>query len=195
MSTLVGHTLIGAAAYARGHNVDSSRSLLFCFIAAGLAITPDVDYIVLWLSGYDIEPRYTHSIAYCLGIGLVAWSSKATVFRKLTDGLSISVVFSAPLSHLALDLLVGVHPIPLFWPLREELVVLPFGVLPSAGRLQLTNFYLWRNLVIEMGILVPIVVVVVPRLRHTVLKNSRCRLLFCLGFFLCFVLLGASLHR
>jgi hypothetical protein len=32
----------------------------------------------------------------------------------------------------------------------------PFGLLPSAGRIALTNRYLYRNLAIELGILVPL---------------------------------------
>ena len=34
--------------------------------------------------------------------------------------------------------------------------LLAFALLPSAGRLRIDNFYLWRNLLIETGVLVPI---------------------------------------
>lgn len=65
-------------------------------------------------------------------------------------------VILAGLSHLLLDLLVGVTPLPLFWPLSNLTMRLPFGLLPSAGRIQLTNPYFYRNLLIELGILLPL---------------------------------------
>lgn len=45
---------------------------------------------------------------------------------------------------------------PLFWPLHLPEISSPLALLPSAGRLRLDNFYLWRNLLIEMGVLLPI---------------------------------------
>jgi inner membrane protein len=50
---------------------------------------------------------------------------------------------------------VGAHPVPLFWPLAGG-VSIPAGVLPSAGSLAFDNFYLWRNLLIEIGVLGPV---------------------------------------
>ena len=62
----------------------------------------------------------------------------------------------ASVSHPLLDLLVGAHGLPLLWPFTDRQVALPFGLLPSAGRLALDNYYLWRNLLIELGVLVPL---------------------------------------
>lgn len=45
-------------------------------------------------------------------------------------------------------------PVPLFWPLDGG-VSIPTGVLPSAGSLAFDNYYLWRNLLIEIGVLGP----------------------------------------
>ena len=58
---------------------------------------------------------------------------------------------------LLLDSLVGVWPKPMLWPFYGEKITLPFGVLLSAGALNLSNFYLWQNLLIEMGILLPVI--------------------------------------
>ncbi|MEM9567034.1 MAG: hypothetical protein AAF974_01910 [Cyanobacteria bacterium P01_E01_bin.34] len=62
-------------------------------------------------------------------------------------------IVGAGISHLVLDLLVGVSPVLALWPLSQSPWVLPFGVLPNAGRLQWGNYYLYRDLMIEMGLL------------------------------------------
>lgn len=195
MSSLIGHALIGSALFAREHKIDSPKAALLCFFMAGLAVSPDVDYIIRWLFHYRIEPRYTHSIGYCLAMGLIAWAMKASVCRHLLAIIPTSLLFLAPFSHLLLDLMVGVYPMPLFYPFSAKVIVIPFGVLPSAGKLQLTNYYLWRNLFIELGILVPIAIAIVPRFRRAILQNSLPRQLIVFTLFLCFVLLGASLSR
>ncbi len=195
MSSFIGHALIGSALFAREHKIDSPRALLLCFFIAGLAVSPDVDYIIRWIFHYRIQPRYTHSIGYCLAMALIAWAMKASVCRNLLAIIPTALLFLAPFSHLLLDLMVGVYPMPLFYPLTAKVIVMPFGVLPSAGKLQLTNYYLWRNLFIELGILMPIAVVIVPRWRNAILQNSLPRQLIVFTLFLCFVLLGASLSR
>ncbi len=195
MSSLIGHTLIGAALFAREHKIDSPKAAVLCFFIAGLAVSPDVDYIIRWVFHYRIEPRYTHSIGYCLAVALLAWAMKASICRHLLASIPTSLLFLAPFSHLVLDLMVGVYPMPLFSPLSAKVIVIPFGVLPSAGRLQLTNYYLWRNLFIELGILIPIVIVLIPRWRTAILQNSLPRQLLVLALFLCFVSVGASLSR
>ena len=67
---------------------------------------------------------------------------------------------AAGCSHLVLDLLVGVSPLPLLWPFLAQSFKLPFGILPSAGKLQLDNYFLFFNLFIELGVLVPLSVCV-----------------------------------
>lgn len=191
MSSLLGHALIGSALFARKHKIDTARALVNCCLVIGLAASPDIDYLINWLFAYAINPRYTHSLLYCLTISLIAWC----FVRLLKINIAKSVLFFAPLSHLVLDLLVGVYPMPLFWPLNSELITLPFGILPSAGRLQWDNYYLWRNLFIEIGILLPIVIIIVPSLNKAILKNSSYRRwgVFCV--FLSFVLISINLNR
>ncbi|MEM8810966.1 MAG: hypothetical protein AAGF01_33575 [Cyanobacteria bacterium P01_G01_bin.38] len=73
-------------------------------------------------------------------------------------GAAGSQLVLAGLSHLGLDLMTGVSSLPLLFPFNNTLFKLPFGLLPSAGRIQLDNFFLYRNLLIEQGVLIPIAV-------------------------------------
>ncbi|MGF1522629.1 MAG: hypothetical protein ACFBSF_09970 [Leptolyngbyaceae cyanobacterium] len=47
---------------------------------------------------------------------------------------------------------------PLLFPVNHTLFKLPLGLLPSAGRIQLDNYFLYRNLLIELGVLLPILI-------------------------------------
>ena len=49
----------------------------------------------------------------------------------------------AGLSHLLLDMLTGVLPLALLYPYLQ-VFRLPFGLLPSAGKIQLTNYLFYR---------------------------------------------------
>lgn len=195
MSSFIGHSLIGSALFARQHPVNSRHNVILCLFVTGLAVSPDVDYLLRWLFHIRLEPRYTHSLAYCLSVSLIAWGLKATFARRLLGVLSTPLLFSAPLSHLGLDLMVGVYPMPLFFPFTKNTVVLPFGVLPSAGKIQLSNYYFWRNLAIEMGILLPLTLFFVPRWKATVLAASRWRQGVIFVIFLSFVIIGSNLTR
>ena len=123
-----------------------------------LASAPDIDYLVPALSRHAHRgSRITHSIAFSLmlplfSVGLLYFLKGLGSHRKF---LSICAVL-AGLSHLVLDFLVGVTPLPLLWPLSSAAFYLPVGILPSAGRIQLSNYYFYRNLLIEVGILVPL---------------------------------------
>lgn len=88
------------------------------------------------------------SLLFGLGASLLAWLA-------LRGALPFAALALAACSHPLLDLLVGVHPVPLFWPLPLAQVESPIGLLPSAGRLRFTNVYLWRNLLIECLVLLP----------------------------------------
>jgi hypothetical protein len=95
-----------------------------------------------------------------------------------------------------LDLLVGVTPAALLWPFSHATVRLAGGILPSAGRLSPGNPYLYRNLLIELGVLLPILgMVILLRAEST----SRARRLIALGGLgavsICFMLLAAALPR
>lgn len=195
MSSLFAHTLIGAALFTRIGKVNSWKGVINCCFAAFLAMTPDIDYVIYWLFDYRLNPRYTHSIFYCLLISAIFSLIKLAIAKNGMANLPYWLLWVAPLTHLAMDLLVGVYPMPLYWPLNPDLVVLPFGILPSAGRLNIFNYYFWRNLFIESGILLPIIIFFVPFLNRRIIKNIFYRNALLLVVLCTFCFWGASLSR
>ncbi len=155
MSSFVGHSLTGGVIALYGRQ-SSRQSLLWSCWLIFLAIFPDSEYGLLWLFGVNFSIRFTHSMVFCsiLPIGTILYLMQyaPSDARKIRSMQALGAAYS----HVLLDLLVGVSPLPLLWPFSNLLVTLPFGILPSAGRLSLTNRYLYRNLVIELGILVPL---------------------------------------
>jgi inner membrane protein len=157
MSSFIGH---GLAALTIGSSLRSEpdrRAYLFwqaCLLAAAFA--PDIDYLVQGLNKANHGGvRVTHSIVFGLIVSLIGVGGLALFNRKNTvrGGLQI---FLAAFSHLFLDTLVGSRQgDPLFYPFLSDDFRLSFGILPSAGRIGLTNFYFYRNLLIECGILIP----------------------------------------
>lgn len=123
-----------------------------------VASIPDIDYLIPGLRVQQANQtlRITHSLVgvllvpgfTMLGIWLLGKRGKSYRLQSLQ-------VVLVGLSHLLLDLLTGVFPLPLFYPFSTQTFRLPFGLLPSAGRIQLTNYFLYRNLLIELGVLVP----------------------------------------
>jgi hypothetical protein len=108
--------------------------------------------------------------------------------------LSLCAVLGG-LSHLALDFLVGVTPLPLLWPLGSTAFVSPVGILPSAGRIQLSNYYLYRNVLIEVGVLAPIFYVARELYLGDSGTRNRTRMLILLLVAGCFVMWSVSLSR
>jgi len=94
-------------------------------------------------------------------------------------------MFAAPLSHVFLDFLVGVHKNPILWPFSDKLYSLNHGILPSAGRLSFGNYYFWRNLVVELGILIPMIAVISPTVRVLVGRSGFFVSITILIFFSC----------
>ena len=195
MSSLFAHTLIGAALFTRTSKVNSWRRIVNCSLVMFLAITPDIDYVIYWLFDYRLNPRYTHSIFYCLLISAIFSVIKLAIPKNGMAYLPYWLLWVAPLTHLAMDLLVGVYPMPLYWPLNSDLVVLPFGILPSAGRLDILNYYFWRNLFIESGIILPVVIFFIPFLNRRIIKNTFYRKALLLLVLCTFCFWGASLSR
>lgn len=120
------------------------------------AVLPDIDYPLLWIFGIHAMIRYTHSIAFAAMVGL---TTLLAIRIAGVAGLRIKAfqVFMAAFSHLVLDSLVGVHPNPWFWPLSANTFRLPFGVLPSAGKLDFSNGHLYFNAFLEFCILSPMI--------------------------------------
>lgn len=195
MSSFVGHALIGASIFANCRYRSMGQSIVFLGIGAILALCPDLDYIVLWLVGYEIEPRYTHSLFFCLCASFTALIMIPLIFKDSHSKIPLGLYFAATFSHLALDLSVAVHPMPLFWPLIDKMVVLPHGVLPSAGQINLGNYYLWRNLLIELGILVPISCFITPATRRTIINSGVIIKISVFFLFISFLAWGYCLKR
>ena len=148
MSSLAAHGAMGWLAAGKG-----DRPILIRLAFAAAAVVPDVDYPLEWIFGIRLHVRYTHSLAFCALVALVGIA--VTRGRTGMPDRSLWRWVAASFSHLALDALVGVYPEPWLWPFSEVTYRLPFGILPSAGRLAWGNVYLYRNLAIEAGILLP----------------------------------------
>lgn len=194
MSSFIGHTLIGYALGTR-KQIGSTRDTASWLFPIGLAISPDIDYLALWLLGYRGDVRYTHSIGYCLLGALLVWGIKAFILPNFMDKISVEALFMASFSHLILDLLVGVHPMPLFWPLNSRLIVLPLGILPSAAHINVKNYYFWRNLFIELGQLLPMTMLIVPRFRAKLCQSNRLAQVLIVVLFVTSIWIGISLSR
>ena len=194
MSSIIGHAAAGAAAYLACNRLVNNRSWWALPVFTFLAICPDLDYFAVWLFGYTANPRISHSILFALVMSLLAWWCT----RHLAKGTSTSTPFAAlllaGLSHPLLDLSVGAHSVPLLWPFPNQEVSAP-GVLPSAGRLALGNYYLWRNLLIESAILWPVLALFVALARKVPIRSIACRALFVAPIWLFFLAWSLGLRR
>jgi len=158
VSSFVGHALAPVILYAATEPGPVPRRALWPLALVAMAWAPDADYLLrsLILPG-DPPVRVTHSI---LGSLVVPALVVAILAMRGLRGTMLKLrgfqAAAAGLSHVLLDLLVGVTPAALLWPLSRATVRLAGGILPSAGRLSPGNPYLYRNLLIEVGVLLPI---------------------------------------
>ncbi|PSB59183.1 metal-dependent hydrolase [Chamaesiphon polymorphus] len=167
MSSFVGHGLAGLTVYLTTMELRSIRqdrsirhNLPWLVWLITIASIPDIDYLVpsLILQNNNYRIRTTHSflgvliVPACTILGLWLLGNRGKTL-KLRSWQSILAGFS----HLLLDLLTGVLPLPLLYP-NLEVFKLPFGLLPSAGKIQLTNYLFYRNLAIELGAIVPLAI-------------------------------------
>lgn len=167
MSSVAGHVAAGITAYLCCNTSANRRPCWPLVPFVLLAVCPDLDYVAVWLAGYGATPRFTHSILFGLGTALSAqWFVRGSTATRLP----LLWLFLASASHPVLDLLVGAHPAPLLWPFGAE-VAATVGVLPSAGALALDNYFLWRNLLIEMGVLLPVFALCAAVCRRTSIKR------------------------
>ena len=157
MSSFVGH---GLAALTIGkafeENTTFKQKVLWQTGLLLCAVAPDIDYLVRPLNSINNGGlRITHSIAFSLILPILLTLFFFLFERKNIIQKGIQACL-AGLSHIFLDLLVGSrHGDPIFYPLLKKEITLPFGILPSAGRISFSNYYFYRNLLIEIGILIP----------------------------------------
>lgn len=168
---------------------------LACLVV--LASAPDIDYVIPALASPAHQgTRITHSIALTTALPLftvgVLYFAKGLKRNRML--LMVCAVL-AGLSHLLLDFLVGVTPLPLFWPLSSMTFASPIGILPSAGRIQLSNYYFYRNVLIEMGVLLPLLYVARGLYFGKVNAENKVRILILLLVAGCFIAWSVSLSR
>ena len=199
MSSFLGHSLAAyslasAALYRQG---SASLKLMWAGWLIVLASAPDVDYLIPALNSRAHHGlRITHSVAFSLMLPLCTALVLALAGRDRRKLKSLCVCAAlAGLSHLILDFLVGVTPLPLLWPFSAATFTSPAGILPSAGRVQLSNYYFYRNLLIEMGILVPLLYVARGIYCGTIGGQNRVRIIVLLIIAGCFVAWSLSLSR
>lgn len=160
---------MGMAAYLSCYRLRRSGSRWMALPFVALAVGPDTDYLGVWLFDYSADPRITHSLLFAL---VAALSAGWAVAKFTAERPPFLALLAASASHPALDLLVGAHPVPLLWPWGPPVSV-SVGVLPSAGALPLGNYYLWRNLAIELGLLLPVLSLIVALCRRIPAKQIR----------------------
>jgi hypothetical protein len=189
ISSFLGHAIAG---YSVARLSKGSRNPLWILWLVFAAMAPDIDYILAWFFGIHFPIRYTHSIGFCFGLSVVT-----VVILKLGGVKGLKIYFlqtlMASLSHLMLDSLVGVYQSPWFWPISSKICTFPFGILPSAGKLSFDNEILYRNLLIEMGILIPVLLIL--RLILSREKERVWQVLPFLSILLPFVIWSISLKR
>ena len=161
MSSFVGHGLTAVVLSLQNVKHCSTRRLFFWGWSLWLLVVswgPDIDYVwpMVHPSAHN-GLRISHSlVASCIlpGItGVWLWRQSRLPIPKAWLFLQVAI---ASFSHVLLDVLVGVTPLPLLYPFRLDSIRLSFGILPSAGKIDITNYYFWRNLYLELGVLLPI---------------------------------------
>ncbi|MBN2004866.1 MAG: metal-dependent hydrolase [Anaerolineae bacterium] len=163
MSSFVGHALAGLGVHVTSQPLQKPalRDLLWPGWLVFVSLAPDLDYLIPTLyalrASLDGGLRITHSLAGCLVFPILTILALSRLkLKPATRRLYGIQVCLAGLSHVAMDMLVGVWPLPLLWPFTARRFELPFGVLPSAASFRLDNVYLYRNLLIELGVIVPL---------------------------------------
>lgn len=199
MSSFLGHSLAAYSLFSLDRRERPStlwRAVWLAWLVV-LASAPDIDYLVPALASPAHQGRrITHSIALSMALPLfsvgVLYSVKSLKSQRRL--LSVCVVMAGA-SHLVLDFLVGVTPLPLLWPLDSAAFASPVGILPSAGRIQFSNYYLYRNVFIEVGVLAPLCYVARGLYLGEISSRDRVRVLILLLVAGCFVAWSVSLSR
>ncbi|HEY9609217.1 metal-dependent hydrolase [Allocoleopsis sp.] len=199
MSSFIGHSLAAFSTYSLEKQPASSNRKSWLGWLIIIASAPDIDHIIpaLHLTYQYQDVRISHSILlslvlpFCTILLLTLLGSKG---RSLI--IRSQQVILAGLSHLVLDLLTGVNRLPLLWPLSNEIFKLPFGILPSAGGVNLFNYFLYRNLLIEIGVLAPLVYIAFL-INHdkSNTRQQRFRIGGLLLISICFMIWSFSLRR
>jgi inner membrane protein len=161
MSSFVGHTITSIGLYTSSKRPEKLTLMTGAWLGwlVFVGLVPDVDYFVpvLYALRSNEGLRITHSIVGCLLLPLltVVVLSRLGPKKEALRLCSLQVCLVG-LSHLIMDALVCVWPLPVLYPFTSQVFKLPFGILPSAPSFQLSNYYMYRNLLIEVGVLLPL---------------------------------------
>jgi hypothetical protein len=202
MSSFIGHSLTGFYIYALEKQPTSNfRKKCWLIWLIIIACFPDIDYLFTNLriiSSQQQIIRTTHSFAISLFLPVITiiflLSRQNTHINSLI--IRSRQALLAGLSHLILDFLVAVMPLPLLYPLSVETFKSYIGILPSAGKISLTNYFFYRNLLIEQGILIPLfysIYLIIHHSTKTKLEKVRIGCLLLISTF--FILWSVSLSR
>jgi len=200
MSSFIGHSLIALTIHTASPSTPqppTPKSFVWLGWLVLIALAPDMDYVIPWLQAENHEGlRISHALFSSqllplMTIGLLRWQGIRS--HQLMQ-LSLQVV-TVGLSHLLLDLLVGVTPLPLLWPWISIPIQLPFGILPSAGRLQWHNYFFYRNLLIELGVLLPVCITLSRKSRRFLALSRLGSLLGLWAISACFMGWAYTLSR
>ena len=156
MSSLFGHAAAGGAAYFAWSTPKAALRHWPLWVLMGIAVAPDLDHLAIWYGGMSPVFRPTHSVLVCALLGISVWLAGRHWGRDQPNALPLKACLMAASSHLVLDCLTGAHHDPWLWPLSSTVYHSRMGLLPSAGRMGLSNYYFWRNLMLEMGVLLPV---------------------------------------
>lgn len=200
MSSFLGHSIAAYTLFSldQWKQPSLSRRAMWLGWLVVLACAPDIDYLVPALGSPAHQgSRITHSIAFSLilpllSVGVLSFLKGLKSQRR--KFLSICAVL-AGLSHVVLDFLVGVTPLSLLWPLGSAAYASPVGILPSAGRIQLSNYYLYRNVLIEFSVLAPVCYVARELYLGEIGSRNRARMILLLLVAGCFVVWSVNLSR
>lgn len=184
MSSFFAHGLVGVGLGAR-------MSWLWRLAIVFFACLPDIEYLPYWFFGIELQPRWTHSTGFVVAVWMLTIAALRAC-RITTPKRLEALLLLASFSHLLMDYAVGVHPNPIFAPFSTEVFSSPVGILPSAGALDPTNYYLWRNLIIEAGILGPLLWLGYNGLRG---QGGPLRIVIALAVALPFLIWSLSLGR
>src|SRR5258708_29871137 len=177
MSSFIGHDLAAVGIY----NVVESplpkriRSIWLIWLMI-LASIPDIDYIITPLRINGPEPiRVTHSIVGSAALPILTILVLVLLgYRGAALRICGLQAIAAGLSHIGLDLLVGGTPMAVFWPLSLYTFRLPFGILPTAAKIDLRNPLLYYNSLIEIRVLAPIPIIIYRlRKRYTTTGTQK----------------------
>ena len=156
---------------------------------------PDMDYGLRSFVALDPRVRWSHSFVFVFSIWGV-FAGALTLWQRLAwPGVCLrpflGLALAAVLSHLFMDWLIGSSwGDPLLWPFDMTQYSSPFGILPSSPKFTMSNSHMYKNLLIETGIIGPVSLLLLTKGKAPILVWGLALLVF-----VPFVAWGISLPR